>query len=155
MSELEQPRRLTLSRIVEMLLTRATREHSAVSISRSTSGVIALDVTVRTGDDETVASVEDAERKACEVFERLRASYPEPNGHDAAEVAFTRNAKGDTQVTVSAKTTGHGEATLPALVQYVQTVYDSARMRYVIEHGDEATPKRRAFSKAPDDGGQA
>lgn len=131
------PKRLSLSQIVAMLIERSARDHSAVAISRSAAGSTQIEVTVRTGDDDTVATVEDAEKKAREVYDRLSEQYPPPNGHEQAEVTFTRNAKGETQVSVSAKTTA-ALPTLETLADSTRKVYDAARMKYPMADGHSA-----------------
>src|SRR5919204_3659468 len=93
------PKRLTLSSIVEMLLTRST-DHSTVSISRNVKGETSIDVQIRTGSGD-VETIEDAERRAAEVYDRLAALYPPPVKPEDAEATFTRNAKGETQIVVS------------------------------------------------------
>jgi len=123
-----------------MLLARGSREHSSVSIARTTAGSITVDVTVKTGESEDVQTVEDAEAKAVEVFARIVALFPEPEPHDAAEVSFTRNAKGETQVSASGKTTSHGLRTLPELEAHVRKVYDAARGKYPMADGLTAKP---------------
>ena len=134
------PKRLTLSAIVEMLLTRSTSSRSSVALTRnSTTGETQIDVTVGTNDDD-VTSVEDAERKAVEVFERLRRQYPLHAGHDNTAVSLTRNAKGETQIDIEGKTTAAGYVELPALAKAVQEEYDRLRMEYPMQSGYTAKP---------------
>ncbi len=125
------PKRLTLSHIVEMLLTRSAGERSSVSITRNASGATQLEVSVRTGDDGDVVTVEDAKRKAIEVYEQLVAQYPASNGNENAEVALTRNAKGDTQIVVTAKTSdGSKFTTLDEVAAGAIEVYETTRAKY-------------------------
>lgn len=134
--ESERPKRLSLSQIVELLLTRPARDGSRVSLSRSASGEVVIDVTAQARDGE---SVEDAERMAREVFERLRMKYPRRDtSHENGEVSLTRNAKGETQITVTAKT-GEGRfAKLATLEAETRKVYDTARMKYPMADGRTA-----------------
>jgi len=134
-SDTERPKRLTLSQIVEMLLTRTARERSAVTLGRSVSGETQIEVSVRTGDDSEVVTVEDAERKAREVYDRLREQYPLRNGHDHSEITLTRNAKGETQVAISMKSSDEGAPTLQAATDQVRDAYDTLRMKYPMTEG--------------------
>lgn len=68
-----RPTRLSLSDILALMLTRGSGERSSVSLTRNARGETQIEVTVRTGDAETIA---DAERDAREVYDRLRADYP-------------------------------------------------------------------------------
>ena len=83
MSTLERPKRMSLSEIVGLLLTKGGKEHGSVTLSRNARGETQIEVVVRTGD-ENVATIEDAETKATDVFERLRARYPMSTGYVAA-----------------------------------------------------------------------
>lgn len=140
MTTTETPKRLTLSQIVEMLLARGGRDHSAVSISRTATGTVAIDVTVRTGESEAVATVEQAEAVASAVFERLSERFAEQNGHDVGEITLTRNAKGETQISVSGKTATKGITTLDELERHVRKVYDGTRGKYPMADGLTAKP---------------
>jgi hypothetical protein len=123
-----------------MLLARGSRDYSAVSISRTATGTVAIDVTVRTGEHEDVATIADAEATAAAVFERLSERFAEPNGHDVGEVTLTRNAKGETQITVAGKTTAKGLTTLDDLERHVRKVYDGTRGKYPMADGHSAKP---------------
>jgi len=137
MSEPERPKRLSLSQIVEMLLTRPSRERSSVGLSRNPAGHTVIDVKVSAGDEETVI---DAERQALEVYERLVALFPTAiSDHETAEVSLTRNAKGDTQINVSAKTSD-ANPTLEALEVSTRKVYDTTRAKYPMADGRTARP---------------
>ena len=133
-------KRLTLSQIVERLIDRPSRSHSSVSLSRSTTGAIGIDVSVAVGDEGDAATVEEAAQKASALFSELRADFPEPEPHDQAEVSLTRNAKGETQMSVSAKTHGAGIAKLSDLEAEVRKVYDGTRMKYPMADGHSAKP---------------
>lgn len=77
------PKRLTLSRIVELqygLLSRANRERSSVILTRNAKGDVQIEVTVRTGDGD-IETVDECEAKARQVFDQLAAAYPRvPDG---------------------------------------------------------------------------
>lgn len=70
------PRRMTLSRVVEMMLERGSHGASSVSLSRNAKGETQIEVVVRTSDDGPVRTPEDAQAVAVDVFEALRARYP-------------------------------------------------------------------------------
>lgn len=134
----EQPQRLTLSRILEMMLTRGG-ERSSVTLSRTASGETVIDVKVRTGDDDDVATLEQAGAKAQAEYDRLAQLYPHSGQHDGAEVTLSRNAKGETQMSVSAKTSEMTPA-LAATGALVQTEYDRLRREYPMADGTTAKP---------------
>lgn len=77
--------RLTLSQIVTTLLARNTTDRSSVGLTRNAKGVTQIEVTVRTGDSDAVETAADAERIASDIYNRLRAAYPLPNGYVGAE----------------------------------------------------------------------
>lgn len=80
----DAPRRLSLSQIVELLLTRGGGEHSSVTLTRNAKGLTQIEVTVRTGEAEDVATVDQAAAKARKVYDELRTTYPhEPEGGSA------------------------------------------------------------------------
>lgn len=136
----ERPKRLTLSHVVEMLLSRGSGDRSTVTLARNAKGDVQIDVTVRTGDHDEIATVDDAARKAREVFEQLRAKYPTSDGHDNASIEFTRNAKGETQITVELKTSEGGAVTLEEAAERALDVYDSTRAKYPMADGYTAKP---------------
>jgi hypothetical protein len=70
--------RMTLSRVVEMLLERRDVGSSSVTLVRNAKGETQIEVVVRTCDN--VPAAEDAESVAQAVFERLRARYPLSSG---------------------------------------------------------------------------
>jgi hypothetical protein len=132
--------RASLSEIVRLLLARGSSERSSVTLTRNAAGATQMEVSVRTGDDGDVLTAEDAERKAVEIYARLDARFPASEGHDNASVSLTRNAKGETQVDVSAKTSDTGLASLDATSEKVQAVYDSNRAKYPMADGLTAKP---------------
>lgn len=134
------PKRLSLSQIVEMILSRRAGERSSVSLSRNAAGATQIEVTVGVSEHGDITTIDAAERKARDIFNGLRDDYPGPVGHDNAEISYTRNAKGETQVAVTAKTGEHGERTLSGLAKSAEAVYDTARMRYPMADGRSAKP---------------
>lgn len=79
----ERAPRMTLSQVVEKLLERGGSEHSSVTLSRNAKGNTQIEVIVRTGENSSVTSVEEAEAVAISVYERLTVRYPneaEPSG---------------------------------------------------------------------------
>jgi hypothetical protein len=73
-----KPHRLSLSDILGMVLSRGSGEHDKVALGRSARGETTIEVEVRTRDNETVL---DAEKRATEVYERLRGKYPMSSGY--------------------------------------------------------------------------
>lgn len=135
----DAPRRLTLSQIVEMLLTRAGGERSAVTIARTAAGDTTLDVKVRTGDDGDTQTVEQAAEKAREVFDGLAELYPVRERDAGGEVSLTRNAKGETQVAVQVKT-NEDAPTVADAATHAQLEYDRLRSAYPMANGLTAKP---------------
>lgn len=131
----EKPRRLSLSQIVELLLTRSAGERSTVSLSRNARGETQIEVTVRTGDDSDVVTVEDAERRAREVYDRLADVYPVHAAHEVGAVNVTRNAKGETQIDVDLKTDDRNVATLELAAERVADIYGRLRVQFPMSHG--------------------
>lgn len=83
---IERPhRRLTLSEVLTLMLSKSGGEHSSVALTRNAKGVTQIDVTVRTGDSGTITTALEAEAAAVEIYERLRARYPTPTGYVGAE----------------------------------------------------------------------
>lgn len=73
--------RMSLGRVIELMLARGGHGSSSVSITRNAKGEVQTEVVVRTGEDGDVRTPEDAERVACEVFDRITARYPMSTGH--------------------------------------------------------------------------
>jgi hypothetical protein len=71
----ERPRRLTMSQIVELLLTRSPADHSTIRLSRNAKGDTQVDVSIRTGEPG-LETVEQARAKAEETYEHLCKLYP-------------------------------------------------------------------------------
>jgi hypothetical protein len=135
-AETERPKRLSLSQILEMMLSRPTRTHPSVTLTYTTSGAVTWSIDSPVEEGETVAAA--AERIAA-VHDGLLDRYPPSAEHDAAEVTLTRNAKGDTQIAVSAKTTPETQ-TVDEVVAKVRKVYDATRAQYPMPDGMTARP---------------
>ena len=127
---------MTLSDVLELVLTRSSRTRPSVTLARTAAGVTTWSVDITADEGE---SVEDAERRAAMIHDRLMAKYPAPGSHDDAEVTLTRNAKGETQIVVSAKTTD-GDPSIDALEKKVRKVYDQTRAKYPMLDGMSAKP---------------
>lgn len=137
----DRPKRLSLSQIVELLLTRAgAGERSSVTLAQNAAGVTQIEVKVRTGDDDDIATVDAATAKAQALYDALRERYPRDDTHDNAEVSLTRNAKGETQIAVEVKTSPDGIASLAEAARQAQEVYDAARREYPMADGFTAKP---------------
>jgi hypothetical protein len=134
--ETTRPKRLSLSQIVEMLLTRGGRSHSSVSISRNAKGDTQFEVQVAVGEDG-VATLEDAEALALEVYDRLASTYPVTHGsYGGSGVDLTRNAKGETQISVSLKAdAGATEEEYAAVVKQAIATYENTRMKFPLASG--------------------
>lgn len=126
----ETPKRLTLSEIVDRLLTRPAGG-SHVSVSRNAKGDVQIDVSVRVLDEGEVTTLEAAKARAVELYDELAALYPLAATGDNAEVSLTRNAKGETQVAVEVKSVGErGGETLEDAGERAATLYESLRARF-------------------------
>ena len=78
------PKRLTLSEILELLLTRSASEHSSVELTRNSKGETQIAVTVRTGDAGEIQTAAQAAAEAQTIYDRLRSTYPLANGTTGA-----------------------------------------------------------------------
>lgn len=116
-------KRLTLSEILEHMLTRTSSDRSTVSLARTASGEITIDVKVAA---ETVA---EAGQLAEAELQRLTELYPRSEQSTEPVVSLTRNAKGETQIDV--KGPGWEET---------KRVYDEGRMAYPMANGLTAKP---------------
>ncbi len=128
MTELAQPdaprpKRLSLSEILEMVLTRSHSDRSTVALTRTASGEVVIDVKV------SAETVEEASAAAEAELARLHVLYPRSEQSTEPTVSLTRNAKGETQIDV--KGSGWDET---------QAVYDGARMAYPMASGLTAKP---------------
>lgn len=85
MSEHAPARRMTLSEIVDRMLTRSgERANSTVTLTRNAKGETQIEVEVRTGEGG-IQTIEDASAKAREVYEQARNRYPLASGHTGAQ----------------------------------------------------------------------
>lgn len=133
-----RPKRLTLSEIVEMSLQKGGgSKSSAVTLSRNAAGETLIEVTAATSDDADTATIEDAERRAAEVYNRLVAAYPPLDSHDNSALTLARNAKGETQVEVTTRTSDNLR-TVDDLAGKAAEVYDRIRVRYPMADGTSA-----------------
>lgn len=125
----ETPHRISLSRIVELMLTRPT-DHSTISLSRNARGDTEVSVAVRAHGELTV---EGAELLAQTVYERLCQFYPVSSEQDEgqASVSLTRNAKGETQIDVGVRGKGEPRDVAGA----VRVEYDRLRSAYPMASG--------------------
>lgn len=72
--------RMTLSRMVEMLLARREHGTSSVTLARNAKGETQIEVVVRTAEDGDVRTAEEAEAVAQRAYDRLRSRYPMSSG---------------------------------------------------------------------------
>lgn len=129
--------RMSLSEILQLLLTKGTPERSSVTLSRNAKGETQIEVTVRTGDSAGIETVEQAEQAARESYDRLRAEYPLPDANGGGSVTFSRNAKGETQIEVVARTSDlPGEsADLDNAYTTARRLFDNARVKFPMSDG--------------------
>jgi hypothetical protein len=71
--------RMSMSEVIERLTERGRSDHSSVTLSRNSRGEVQPEVKVATSD--ALPTIEDAERVAVEVFDRIISRYPMANGH--------------------------------------------------------------------------
>ena len=69
-------KRMTLSHVVELLLSRSPRDHSSVTLARNAKGETQIEVVVRTGDEGELVTPDEALAKAIELYDSARARYP-------------------------------------------------------------------------------
>lgn len=127
-------KRLTLSQIVELLLTRSS-DRSVVSLTRTTKGETQIEVQVRTADNGDVQTVEDAAAKAREVYDGLREQYPATEADDAV-IELTRNARGETQIEVQVRASAAGDiTTADAASEHATKLFRDLRGRFPLASG--------------------
>lgn len=68
-------RRITTSEIIRRMLDRGSSEHSSVTLARNSKGDVQIEVIVRTGESEHIATIEQAEQIATAVYDRLADRY--------------------------------------------------------------------------------
>jgi hypothetical protein len=135
-AEPERQRRLTLSQILALVLSRGDRDRSVVTIARNAAGDTQVEVKVRVGDADEVATADAAAEKARQLYDQLTEVYPTGAQHDGASVSLTRNAKGDTQVDVDVRTAGAGDVvTAEQAETKAAEVYERLTARYPLADG--------------------
>lgn len=80
----EAPRRMSLSEVLELVLTRAGGEHSSVTLTRNAKGETQIEVTVRTGEHGAVTTAAEAAAEAQTIYDGLRSAYPLATGATVA-----------------------------------------------------------------------
>jgi hypothetical protein len=80
MASTEPRKRMTLSEVVEALLSRNSPEHSSVTLIRNSKGETQIEVTVRSDAAGDVTTADQAAEKAVELYDTLRARYPSAAG---------------------------------------------------------------------------
>lgn len=92
-----KPPRMTISRALEMALLNRQARQPSVKIIIGKGRVVGAEV-FSAHDD-----IEEAERQARVIAEQIMSEYPpEPNGEPSYDTELTRNAKGETQIKLSA-----------------------------------------------------
>lgn len=77
----ERPIRMTLSRALELALSRKTGASSTVTLSRNSKGETQIEVSVATGDgDGLPATPLAADAEARRIYNRLCEDYPRLDG---------------------------------------------------------------------------
>lgn len=135
-----KPKRLSLSEILEMVLTRQPRDRSSVTIGRTSSGETVFEVKVAAGEGTEAPLVGDAQEIATDLYTALLEKYPASEPRDPATVSLTRNAKGETQIEVTLRTGDGPAATLAAALELAVASYDEARRKYPMADGHTAKP---------------
>lgn len=129
-------RRLTLSQIVERLLTKDEPARSTVTLSRNASGETQIEVAVKVGDDDETPNAEAAAARARAIYDELREAYPSTKEHEPAEVSLTRNARGETQIAVTVKTAALSEtSTLDGVRDAASEAFRTLRGRFPLSTG--------------------
>lgn len=72
----EAPKRMTLSQVVEHLLTRGSSQSSSVTLTRNAKGETQIEVVVRTDAELAIVTPDDARETAERVYDALREKYP-------------------------------------------------------------------------------
>jgi hypothetical protein len=77
-----RPKRMTLSDVVERLLTRGGQgSASSVSLTRNAKGQTQIEVTVRAGETEEFPTAAEAQAEAERMYDALCAKYPTAEGY--------------------------------------------------------------------------
>lgn len=75
-------RRMTLSDVVERLLTRTSQgSASSVSLTRNAKGQTQVEVTVRAGETDEVTTALEAQQLAQTIYNALCSAYPTAEGN--------------------------------------------------------------------------
>ena len=77
--EREHPKPLGATEVARAFLAKVAHsgsEHSSVELARNAKGDTQIKVTVRSGEGEAVATIEDAAAKAREIYDALAMLYP-------------------------------------------------------------------------------
>lgn len=69
-------KRMTLSQVVEHLLTRSSSQSSSVTLARNAKGETQIEVVVRTDAELDIKTPDDAAEVAQRVYDALRTAYP-------------------------------------------------------------------------------
>ena len=122
-----------------MLATKGSHaDHSSVTIGRTPRGDYTFEVTVRaTGEGGQVPTIEAAEALCTAVVGRLRDAFPtDESAAGSAAVTLTRNAKGETQIEVTARS--DSQTTNDAINEAesaARVSFDRARSSYPMSTG--------------------
>jgi endonuclease/exonuclease/phosphatase family metal-dependent hydrolase len=121
---------MTISRALEMALTRNAGPRNVVTLELDRDGIVTPKVTA-THDD-----LEEAERMAAAAMVRLQEAFPPPakNGAEPLKVELTRNAKGETQISVKGDDA-------EALVRYKQLRAEFPLNDGTVSHDQPKEPK--------------
>lgn len=136
MNATAKPKRLSLSEILQLVLTRQVTEPSSVTLTRNASGETVIEVKVKAHEDGGLAAVEEAAEHATDIYEQLRVHYPYAKDVDDGSVKLTRNAKGETQIDVEVKTDAVSQAdTIELAASKAETTYERLRRQYPLADG--------------------
>jgi len=129
--------RLTLSRVLELVLTRSAGDVGYVSLGRTAKGDTTIDVKVVVDVSPAgAATTAEAADRARALFDSLRDLYPTDTDDAPASVSLTRNAKGETQIEVQAKTGDtHRAPDLAAIAELATSTYKTLRARFPLASG--------------------
>jgi len=142
MTATAKPKRLSLSEILQLVLTRQVAEPSAITLLRNAAGETVIEVKVKAHEDGGLAAVEEAAEHAVDIYEQLRVHYPYASDVDDAAVKLTRNAKGETQIDVEVKTDAASAATTIDLAEAkAQATYERLRRQYPLADGTATKDK--------------
>jgi hypothetical protein len=142
MNATAKPKRLSLSEILQLVLTRQVTEPSSVTLTRNASGETVIEVKVKAHEDGGLAAVEEAAEHATDIYEQLRVHYPYAKDVDDGAVKLTRNAKGETQIDVEVKTDAVSQAdTIELAASKAEATYERLRRQYPLADGTTTKDK--------------